>query len=154
LYYWYNRNCPQTIQTQLVGIDGSVVLKTDLEETGCECWDWIELAQDRVWWQSCVPQKAVSFRTSCVAFSLSGRTLLHEVNSSKGPYQRSNTYEVYLQRLDYMYLSRILKTFCGTLQTRVYAQQTLETNMVVLYQGIKPRQIIHTRLVQNNNIRK
>jgi hypothetical protein len=76
---------------------------------------------------------------------LSGRTLSHEANSSTGPYQGNNVNGVYLQRLYKMYLSRILKTFCDTLQTRVYAQQMLDTSMVVLYHGIKPREIILTK---------
>jgi hypothetical protein len=56
-----------------------------------------------------------------------------------------------------MYLSRILKTFCDTLQTRVYAQQTLETSMVVLYHGLKwlkSNNNSHIRVVPNNNMRK
>jgi hypothetical protein len=86
---------------------------------------------------------------------LSGRTLLLEANSSTGPYQRNNANEAYLQRLYNMYLSRILKTFHDTLQTRVYVQQTLETCRVVLYHGIKPREIILTiRVMPNNNVRK
>jgi hypothetical protein len=29
------------------GVDGSIIFKVDLQEVGCECMDWIELAQDR-----------------------------------------------------------------------------------------------------------
>jgi hypothetical protein len=32
-----------------MGIDlDEMVVKTDFEETGCECLDWIKLAQDRL----------------------------------------------------------------------------------------------------------
>jgi hypothetical protein len=63
-------------------------IKMELQEVGCECMDWIELAQDRNRWRVLVnavmnlrfPQNAWNFLTSCKPVSFSRRTVLHGVS--------------------------------------------------------------------------
>ena len=63
-------------------------IRMDLQDVGCGCMDWIELAQDRDRWRTLVnvvmnlrvPWNAGNFLTSCKPVSFSRRTLHHGVS--------------------------------------------------------------------------
>jgi len=63
-------------------------IRTDIRKVGCECMDWIGLAQDRDrWWTLVsavmnfrVPWNAGNLLTSCKPVSFSRRTLHHRVS--------------------------------------------------------------------------
>jgi hypothetical protein len=63
-------------------------IRTELQEVGCGCVDWIVLSQDKDRWRALVsavmnlrvPQNAGNFLTSCKPVRFSRRNLLHGVS--------------------------------------------------------------------------
>jgi hypothetical protein len=63
-------------------------IKMDLQEVGCGCMNWIQLAQDKGKWCALenvamnlrVPQNVGNFLTTCKLVSFSKRALLHRVS--------------------------------------------------------------------------
>jgi hypothetical protein len=61
-------------------------IKMDLREIGCDCMDWIDLAQDREQWRALVkvvlnprvPENAGKSLSGCTIGSFSRRAQLHE----------------------------------------------------------------------------
>jgi len=53
LSFWWG-NLRERDHLEDLGVEGSIIIKMDLQEVGCGGMDWIELAQDRDSWRELV----------------------------------------------------------------------------------------------------